>query len=152
FFRTLELCAVDNIGPANQLFYRARIEAKLLLRHMRQELGAGFVFRIKELLALVAQAIMLRIFRREKSALMMVKPPGNLGRSGILEIDNGILIAIEIGFIEERACAMHQSCELEVHIRPDAFAIEAGKQRRRGCSVKTFAVTKDLSLLFKFRR
>ena len=98
---------------------------------------------VKEFLALVAQAIMLRIFRREKSALMMIKPPGNLGRSGILEIDNGILIAIEIGFIEERACAMHQSCELEVHIRPDAFAIEAGKQRRRGCSVKTFAVKKD---------
>ena len=38
---------------------------------------------------------------------------------------------------------MHQSGELEVHVRPDAFAIEAGKQRRRSRSVKTFAVKKD---------
>src|SRR6185437_7308562 len=85
----------------------------------------------------------LRIFRREKGALMMVKPPGNLRRSRILKVDNGIFIAVKIGFIKERACTMHQPCELEVHIRSDAFAIEAGKQRRRGCSVKTFAVKKD---------
>src|SRR5207302_1372614 len=70
FFRTLELCAVDDIGPANQLFHRTRIKAEFLLRHMRQKLGAGFVFRIEKLMALIANAIVLRVFRREKSALM----------------------------------------------------------------------------------
>jgi hypothetical protein len=73
----------------------------------------------------------------------MVKPPCNLGRSGILEVDDGVLVSIKIGFIEERARAMHQSGELEVHIRPDAFAVEARKQRSRGRPVKTFAVKKD---------
>src|SRR4051812_22191503 len=137
------MSAVNNIGPADQFFHWTWIKAEFLLRHMRQKLGAGLVLRIEKLLALVAQAIVLRIFRREKSALMMVKPPGDLGRSGILEVDDGVLVAIEIRFIEERACAMHQPCELEFNIRPDAFAIEAGKQRRRGCSVKAFAVKKD---------
>jgi hypothetical protein len=74
---------------------------------------------------------------------MMVKPPGNLGRSGILEVDDGVFVAIEVGFIEERARAMHQPGELEVHVRPDAFAVKARKQRRRGRPVKTFSVKKD---------
>jgi len=74
---------------------------------------------------------------------MMIKPPGNLWRSGILEVDNGVLIAVEIGFIEERARTMHQAGELEVHVRPNALAIKAGKQRGRGRPVKTFAVKKD---------
>ena len=73
----------------------------------------------------------------------MVKPPRNLWRSGILEVDDGILVAIKIGYIEERARAMHQAGELEVHVRPNAFVIEAGKQRGGGCPVKTFAVKKD---------
>ena len=77
---------------------------------------------------------------------MMVKPPRNLWRSGILEVDDGILVAIKIGYIEERARAMHQPGELEVHVRPDAFAVEAGKQRRRGRPVKTLAVKKDPDL------
>ena len=38
---------------------------------------------------------------------------------------------------------MHQPGELEVHVGADAFAIEAGKQRGRGRTVKTFAVKKD---------
>jgi hypothetical protein len=74
---------------------------------------------------------------------MMVKPPGNFWGSGILEVDDGILIAIEICFIEERARAMHQSGELEVHSRPYAFAVEARKQRSRSRPVKTFTVKKD---------
>ena len=73
----------------------------------------------------------------------MIEPPGHARRSIVLEIDDGILVAIEIGFIEERARAMHQPGELEVHVRPDAFAVEAGKQRGRGRPVKTFAVKKD---------
>ncbi len=97
-------------------------------------------------MALVADAIVLRVFRREKRALVMVKPPGDLWRSGILEVDDGVLVAIKIGFIEERARAMHQAGELEVHVRPDAFAVEAGKQRGRGRPVKTFAVKKDPDL------
>jgi hypothetical protein len=74
---------------------------------------------------------------------MMIKPPSNLWGSGILEVDDGILVAIKISFIEERACTMHQAGELEVHFRPYAFAVKAGKQRRRGRPVKTFAVKKD---------
>jgi hypothetical protein len=113
---------------------------------MRQKLGAGFVFRVEKFLALITQAIVLRIFWREKSALVMVKPPGNLRGSGILEIDNGVLVAIKIGLIKERARAMHKSGELEVHVRPDAFAVETRKQRGRGRPVKTFAVKKDPDL------
>ena len=94
-------------------------------------------------MALITEAIVLLVFPREKCALMMIKPPGNFWRSGILEIDDGILVAIEICLIKECARAMHQPGELEVHVGADAFAIKARKQRGRGRAVKTFAVKKD---------
>src|SRR5438309_3113588 len=146
FFRTLKLGAVNNIGPANQLFNGMGIKAKFLLCHMRQKFGAGSVFRVEKLPAFIAKAIMVRVFRREECALMMVKPPGDLWRRGIFKIDDGVLVAIEISLIEESARAMDQSGELEVHVRPDAFAVEARKQRGRGRPVKTFAVKKDPDL------
>jgi hypothetical protein len=73
----------------------------------------------------------------------MVKPPGNFGRGRVLEVDDGVFIAIKIGFIKERARAMHQTAELKIHVRADALAVKAGKQRRRCRPIKALAVKKD---------
>jgi hypothetical protein len=46
----------------------------------------------------VAAAILAEVFRiggRQEGALVMVKPPSDARRAGILEIDNGIFIAVE---------------------------------------------------------
>src|SRR5579859_5517561 len=38
---------------------------------------------------------MFGVFRRQKRALVMVEPPGQLWVARVLEVDNGILVAIE---------------------------------------------------------
>jgi hypothetical protein len=35
------------------------------------------------------------IFRRKESALMMIEPPGQLGRVRVLEVHDYVLIAVE---------------------------------------------------------
>lgn len=62
---------------------------------------------------------------------MMVEPPGDLRRAGVLEVDNRILLAIKLAFIEQGARTMKQASELELHVVTDAFPVKARKQRRR---------------------
>src|SRR3974390_1564971 len=76
----------------------------------------------------------------------MVKPPDDARRGRILEIDNGVLVAREFGFVEERARAMHQPHVFELHMLTDALAIKAGKQRSRTGPVKTLVVVKNPDL------
>jgi hypothetical protein len=47
-----------------------------------QELGAGLVFRIEKLLAFIAKAVCSASSAEEK-ALVMVKPPSDLGEENI---------------------------------------------------------------------
>jgi len=42
----------------------------------------------------------------QEGALVMIEPPSDLGRTGILEIHNGIFIAIEMLFIKKCAGAV----------------------------------------------
>src|SRR5260370_20430952 len=140
FIGTPELGAIDHVCPVNQLFHRTRIEPKFFFRHMRQELGAGPVIGIVKLLLLVALAIMLSVLRRKKGALVMVKPPGDLGRRRVLKIDDHVFIAIEVALVKKRSGAMHQTAELEGCVRANALAVEAIKHGRRCGSVKALAV------------
>jgi hypothetical protein len=73
----------------------------------------------------------------------MVEPPGDLRRTGIFEIYNGIFIAVELLFVEEGSGAMQQTAVHKFHIAADAFAVKAGEQRRRRGPVKTLIVIKD---------
>src|SRR5579872_4469330 len=76
----------------------------------------------------------------------MIEPPGDFGRAGIFEIDDGIFIAIEIGFVEKRTRAMQQARVNKVDVIADAFGIKARKKRSRRCAVKTSIVIKNLNL------
>jgi hypothetical protein len=38
--------------------------------------------------------------RGKERALMVIEPPRDSWRTGVLEVDNGILVAIEIGLVE----------------------------------------------------
>ena len=80
---------------------------------------------------------------RKESALVVIEPPGDVGRTGVLEIDDGVLVAVKLLLVEKRAGAMQQAAEDEFHIAADSLPIEAGKQGGRGCAVKTFVVIKD---------
>ena len=74
---------------------------------------------------------------------MMIEPPGNLRRRGILEIDNRVLVPGEIVFVEKGAGAMHQPVILEVGVA-NALAVKARKQRRRAGAIETLVVIEDL--------
>src|ERR1700733_10915196 len=74
---------------------------------------------------------------------MVIEPPGNFRRAGIFEIDDGVLIAIKLRFIEQRARAMEEAGIDEVHVAAHAFAIKAAEERRRACPVKTLVVIKN---------
>src|SRR5271163_3245627 len=74
---------------------------------------------------------------------MMIEPPRNLGRTGVFEIDDGILVAVEMGFVKQRSGAMHETGEDELGVSANALAIKTGEQRRGASSVETFVVVKD---------
>src|SRR5258708_15912802 len=73
----------------------------------------------------------------------MVEPPGDLGRTGVLEIDDGVFIAVKMGFVKEGACAGHESGEYKVGIFANPFAIETGEECGGGSPVETLAVIED---------
>jgi hypothetical protein len=74
---------------------------------------------------------------------MMVKPPIDSGRRRVFEINDCVLVAVKISFVEQRASAMHQPTELKLCVVVDALLIEAGKQGGGRRAIKTFVVIKD---------
>src|SRR5471030_2070907 len=72
----------------------------------------------------------------------MIKPPGDPGRGGVLEVHDHIFITVKVILIKQRSSAMDQTGELKIHILEDALAVKTGKQSRGCSSVKTFAVVK----------
>ena len=80
---------------------------------------------------------------REKRALVMIEPPGNVGRTGVLEVDDGVFVAVKVFLIEERACPVEQSGVDELPVAANTFPIEARKQRSRTRTIKTLVVIKN---------
>jgi hypothetical protein len=74
----------------------------------------------------------------------MVEPPGNFRGAGILEVDDGILVAIEFCFVEERSSPVQQPAENEFRVVANSLPVETRKQGRRAGAVKTLVVVEDL--------
>ncbi len=88
--------AVNDVGPFDQFRHLAGIEAKPLFGNHGNETGAGLEGRIIELAVALILLEVGGVVGRKKSAFVVIEPPGDFGRTGILEIDNGILVAIEL--------------------------------------------------------
>jgi hypothetical protein len=86
---------------------------------------------------------MFVVFWRKKCALMMVEPPGNLGRRGVFEIYNGILITGKLALVEKRSRAMKQSKVFESRAVADALAVKPREQGRRCGTVKALVMEED---------
>jgi hypothetical protein len=80
---------------------------------------------------------------RQKSGEVVIEPPGNLRRGGVLEVNNGILVTGKLAFVKKRACSMDQPVILIFGTSVDALAMKAGEERSRTCTVKTLVVIKD---------
>jgi len=55
----------------------------------------------------------------------VIEPPGDLWGRRVLEIHNRVLVAGEIGFVEQGSGAVQQSGEFEFHVTADSLAVEA---------------------------
>src|SRR5580700_3070818 len=73
----------------------------------------------------------------------MVKPPCDLGRTGVLEVDDGIFVAVELGFVKERAGAMQQAGVNEFGVFANALAIKTGEECGGASSVEALVVEED---------
>ena len=141
----LILCAIDDVGPVNQLGDRRGVEAKTRGANVRQKAGAGGVVGVEELAAgrghalLIVEEVLL-ILRGQKGREVMVEPPGDARRGAVLEIDDGVFVAGEFALVKERAGAMHQAVVLV------ALAVEARKERGRAGSIEAFVVIEDANL------
>src|ERR1700683_887953 len=104
------------------------IESEALLGDHGNKAGAGFEVGIVELsIALVALEVG-GIGRGEKCTLVMIKPPRDFWRTGILEVDDGIFVAIEVRFVKERAGTMQEAGEDKGGVFADALAIKTGEE------------------------
>src|SRR3954470_1380257 len=82
------------------------------------------------------------VFGSEERALVMIEPPGDLLGAGVFEVHDGILVAIELRFVEESTGTVHQAAELERHILADTLAVEAREESGGTRAVETFIVKK----------
>src|SRR6185437_10972585 len=135
--------AVDYVGPLHHFRHRSRVKTKPLFRHRGNEAGAGFEVGVVELAVTLVVLEGGRVLRAEEGALMVVKPPGYLGRRGVLEIHNGVFVAIKFVFIKQRTGAVQETAEHELGIGADALAVETGKQRRGAGPVETAVVVEN---------
>jgi hypothetical protein len=114
----------------DQFGYRCGVKSEALLGDHRNETRTGLETRIVELAIALVLLEVGRIRRTQECALVMIKPPGNSWGARVLEIHNGILIAIKVSLIEQGPGTMQQSRINELAITANPLAIEAGKQRR----------------------
>ena len=113
----------------NQIRNRRGIESESLLRNHGDKTGARLERRIVKLAVALILLEVLGVSGREKRALVVIEPPGDVRRTGVFEIDDRIFVAVELLFIEQRSRAVNQTGELEVDVTADAFSVKAREQR-----------------------
>src|ERR1700693_5222358 len=91
-------------------------------------------------------AEMLGVLGLQERALVMVKPPRQLRRTGILEIHDGVLLAVKHSILEWlRSLVRHSGVE-EFRVGMNALAVEPRKDRGGGSPVKTLVVEANANL------
>jgi hypothetical protein len=74
---------------------------------------------------------------------VVIEPPRYAGRRRVLEIDDGVFVALELFLIEKRSGTMHQANVLKFGVLANAFPVKPRKKCSRTGSIKTFVVVKD---------
>src|SRR6185437_505156 len=137
-----EAGGVHDIGPMDQLGQRRGVELEALGADLGEKLGAGGAIRIVELLAAAVLAEMLGVGRGQEGAEMVVEPPGDARIGAVLEVHDGVVVARELGRIEQRIGLVAEAAVLEFGLAASA-AVELGEDRRRGRAVEAMVVEKD---------
>jgi hypothetical protein len=67
------------------------------------------------------------IFRSEECGEVVIEPPGDFGRWGVFEVDDGVLVAGKVGLIEEGAGAVDEAAELVGGVLGDTLVVKAAE-------------------------
>src|SRR5262249_35386619 len=102
--------------------------------------GAGFIVGLVEHVRSALLFEVLGVRYRQKSALMMVEPPGYLGRIRILEVHNYVLVAVEKVPFPGLHRAVGHSREMKIGMSIKPFAIETVEEGGRSGTIKTAVV------------
>src|SRR5262245_34838369 len=86
---------------------------------------------------------MLRVLRGEEGALVVVEPPGDFGTAAVLEVDDGVLIAVKQALIEELGCPVRHARVHELGIGVERALEETAEVRSRGRAIEAMVVIKD---------
>jgi hypothetical protein len=77
---------------------------------------------------------------------MMIKPPGQFFRWCILEIDDGVLVAIKQIHVKEVSGPVQQTAVINFRFRVDAFFVKARESGGRGHAIETVTVIEQAKL------
>ena len=135
--------AVDDVGPVDEVGDGLRVESEALLRDHRDEASAGFEIGIVELAVALVLLEVFGVGGRKKGAFVVIEPPSDGGGTRVLEIDDGVFVAVELLLIEQSAGTVDEAGEFKFGVAADALAIEAGEQSGGRRSVETLVVIKD---------
>src|SRR5206468_10690189 len=134
------LGAVDHVCPVDQFLEVGSCEAELRRADVRQELRAGTEFRSVKLPAARVAAEVFGVSRSEERALVMIEPPRQAVGAGILEVDDGVLIAVENIRLEKLAGPVHQAAVTELRLGVDRGPIKTGEESRGAGAVKALVM------------
>ena len=85
----------------------------------------------------------LGVLGRQEGALMMIEPPGQARIVGVLEIDDGVLVAVEQAVFEELRRLVGHAGVWNSASGWNVPADEAAEEGRRGRAVETMVVIED---------
>jgi hypothetical protein len=88
-------------------------------------------------------AEVLGILGREKSALMVVKPPGELRTRRVLKVDNSVFVPVEQAFFKDLRSLVSHSREQEFGAGIEPILNEPAEKRSRSRSVETVVVVEN---------
>ena len=143
YFALAILRAVDDVGPVHQLVQIGRVKPHfsraMVAMNFVHERKLGIVHFL--VAALVSEV--LGVFGRQERALVMIEPPGQARVGGVLEIDDGVLVAVEHASLKQPLRFVRQAGEGEFRAGMEPAFDEAAEEGRGGGAVEAVVVIED---------
>jgi hypothetical protein len=105
------------------------VEAELISRHVGNKLCARLAVRIQKFFSGFVPEKVLFILGCQEGRLVMIKPPGQFFGRRILEVDDGVLIAVKQLLIELISRPMQQSRVAHFRVTVYAFFVKTSEGR-----------------------
>ena len=135
--------AVNRVRPSDERAERRIFEAELFGRDARDELGTRLARGVPEFFPRRVGAEVRLVFRREEGGLVVVEPPGQSLGGAVLEVNDGVLVAVEHRVVEERAGRVQQRRVCNVGVPANAREVEAREDCGGGHAVEAVAVVEQ---------